>query len=92
MYRDLESDIPLFLRPEAKDPQALYYNWLRIAPSESGSEIIYPMRKEAFNAYEQMVNTKLHEARNAIHWHWNSLSGEMRKREPHSPLNFSMAT
>lgn len=37
VYRELEEEIPLYLRLEAKDPKTYYYVWLKIAPLDYGS-------------------------------------------------------
>lgn len=41
-YRELEYEIPLFLRLEANDAKTLYYDQLKIAQLESRNQIITP--------------------------------------------------
>ena len=44
-YRDMEHEIPLFLRHEAKDPQTYYYDWLKMASLE--------IEKLSYNSFER---------------------------------------
>ena len=64
----MEYEIPLFLRPKAKNSRTLYYDWLKIAQSESGSQIITHFRKATFNEYIAIVAVDLPVAKQGNQW------------------------
>ena len=68
-YRDLEYEIPLFLRPKAKDAKTMYYEWLKISYSKPKSYIIPPLRDVAYQEYKAMVETTLPATKQGNQWH-----------------------
>lgn len=61
-YRELEEEISLYLRPKARDPNTYYYEWLKIAPLDTGSHAIYPLKDASFDGYVKIAETELPKA------------------------------
>lgn len=100
-YIELEYEIPLFLRPEVKDARTLYYDWLnrtlyydwlKIAYSKPRIWIIPPLREATYQEYTTMAEKNLLATKQGNQWCWIELSEDLQKKEPHSLLNFIMAT
>ena len=64
----MEYEIPLLLRPEAKNQWTLYYDWLKIAQLEIGSRVITPLREATFNKYTTMTDANLPVAKHGNQW------------------------
>lgn len=67
-YRELEYEMPLFLKPKPKDAITVYYEWLKIAYSKPRIWIIPPLREIVYQEYKAMAKIDLLATKQVNQW------------------------